>query len=117
MGLSYSAEVFYGVFVPKDSKHGRRLDKFIDEEGGTPAPVKGHPGVEIFTTGWSSTGVEWVVIAAKGSDRSFSRDDEIVAPMPLRAAEEWTARLSSALAELGIDAAADIGWHFAGSVS
>lgn len=73
MSITYTAGVFYGTFVASSSPLGQRLDKFIDEHGGMPAPA-GIEGVEIGMIGDIMNGDTELVVMVKGSERSFSRD-------------------------------------------
>lgn len=116
MGLSYSAEVFYGVAVPRHSKLGRSLAELIEAHGGMPAPVERHPGIELYSVGSQGTGEIWIAVTARGSHRSVSRDEEVRAPALLRTSTKWNGRLKAFLSEMGLDAEDTIGWHFGMSV-
>lgn len=106
MSASYSAGVFFGACVPRRSPFGKRLDRYVDKAGGTPAPTT-TPGVEIATVGSWGTGEVWMVVRATGSARSYGRN-EGDCPAPVAVA--------AFLASVGYEATA-IGWHFQGSVS
>lgn len=116
MGLSYSAGVFFGAAVKRDSAIGRRLDEYIDKYGGTPAPTDVR-GIEIGTVG--SDGERWITVEVKGTTRSFGRTEgECPAPSLLPIVVGWGDRIEEFLREHGAAPGEEprIGWHFFGSV-
>jgi len=49
MGTSFSVRVFFGTFLPRASRLGQALRRYIDQHGGTPAPAV--QGVVVSTAG------------------------------------------------------------------
>lgn len=116
MGLSYTADVFFGAFVSRHTLLGGRLDKYVEKHGGTTAPTE-IPGVGIDMVGSQSSGEIWMVVKATGSGQSFSREDEIQAPRLLTEDPAWRPAVESLFARMKVKDAPAIGWHFAGSVT
>lgn len=118
MGLRYSAEVFFGTHVPRDSAIGERLYKYIDAHQGTPAPTITR-GIVIDTCGSISGGPEWVTVKVDGSTYRFGTHDDIEEPRALPGESGWRSRIRDFLDEHAINHVdvARVGWHFAGSVS
>jgi hypothetical protein len=115
MGTEYSAGVFFGACVPRRSALGEKLDEYIDKQGGTPAETE-IEGVVIGMVGSQSTGQIWIVVQAKGSARSFGRNEgECPEPSLLTEIVGWRLAIRALLTKLG---APDlpIEWHFQGSV-
>jgi hypothetical protein len=114
MSVSYSAGVFFGTCVKRGSKIGRALDKYIDDEGGSPAETSVH-GVEIGMVGSNWGGDMWLTVQAKGSAKSYGRNEgDCPAPAMMTEDPKWRAAIESFLARVGASELT-IGWHFQGS--
>lgn len=116
MSTTYTGEVFFGAFVDRRTILGERLERYVHKAGYSPVATEVR-GVEIHTVGSSPTGEEWMVVRADGSDRSFSRYDNVVAPAPLTEDPAWRPAIEAFFARLKVKSPSPIGWHFAGSVS
>jgi len=114
MGVSYSAEVFFGSVVAKNTPLGKKLERYIDKSGGTPADTE-IAGVEISWVGSTWTGVGWVVVQAKGSNVSFSPPEDIEAPRALVEDPAWRLALGAFFERAKVKDAPPVGWHFATS--
>jgi hypothetical protein len=115
MSATYSAEVFFGAFVKRGSTLGKKLDKYIDKAGGTPAETE-IPGVEVISVGSQWSGEIWLVAQAKGSSLSFERHDEVTAPQMLTEDPAWRPALAAFFERIKAKEPPAVGWHFAGSV-
>lgn len=115
MGLSYSAGVFFGAFVPRSGPLGKKLDRYVDKAGGTPARTE-TPGVEISHVGSHSSGEIWIVVRAVGSGMDAGREDEIEAPHPLIEDPSWRPALLGFFARLKVKDPPALAWHFQNSV-
>lgn len=111
MGLSYSAGAFYGTWVARDSKVGKRLRELADAEH-----VKGHPQVRLGYAGAVNGDPCWVTIQLRDPSPSFNKYDAIDPPTPL--GPQCLGTIEAALRTLRIDPkdVAPIGWYFAGTV-
>ncbi len=117
MSMTYSAGVFFGAFVKSKSPLGKRLEKYVEKAGGTPAETE-TTGVEIDEVGSQPTGETWTVVRATGSEASFERGDDTAAPKMLTEDPTWRPRLQEFFYRLKLkDPPPEVGWHFAGSVS
>lgn len=116
MGADYSAEVFFGAVVKRGTPLGKKLDKYVDKAGGTPAATE-IPGVKISTVGSQWTGEIWMVIHAAGSFSGFGRHQEVEAPKALVEDPAWRPAIAAFLDRLKLKEPIHVGWHFAGSVS
>lgn len=114
MSTSYGAAVFYGTYVESESALGKRLDKFIDKHGGSPAPC-GVRGVEISSVGSLNGDPSWITIQAKGSAVHINAGEDIEAPSLLDSKAEWDSKVRGFLAKIGEmkTPLPRIGWHFA----
>jgi hypothetical protein len=116
MSMTYTGEVFFGAFVERDTPIGKKLAKYIDKAGGTPAETE-TPGVEVSDVGSSPTGETWMVVHAANSGHRFSRYDDVKAPVMLTEDPAWRPSIAAFFARLKIKDPPPVGWHFAGSVS
>lgn len=113
MSTNYSADVFFGAFVARDSPLYDRLDEYIDRDGGCPAKTE-VPGVEISMVGCRPTCQIWLVVQAVGSSDRFGKYDDAQAPRRLIEDPTWRPALECFLAQIGAESLT-IGWYFAGS--
>ena len=114
MGLSYTSSVFFGTFVPRDSKIGKRLNKYIEKHDGQTRS----PKVEIGLCGAINGSPQFATIQIADVELRVRRDDPIGPPRRLPDADGWAEQIGLFLAEEGIAPAsvAPIGWYFEGSV-
>jgi hypothetical protein len=103
--------LFFGTFVPRESKVGKRLRRLFDAHDGQTSVE----GVEFGMCGSASGSPLFMTIA--GVDLSFDKSCKIQAPRPLPNATGWAERIGLFLAAEGISMkdVAPIGWHFEGS--
>jgi hypothetical protein len=116
MGAVYTADAFFGAFVDRNTQLGKKLDRYVDKAGGTPAET-GTPGVEICQVGSTWSGKIWMVVRAEGSGHNFDREDEIVEPQALTEDPAWRPALLTFFHSIKLKEPPPIGWYFAGSVS
>jgi hypothetical protein len=114
MSMDYTAGVFFGACVARKSPLGKKLDKYIDRDGGTPAKT-GVEIVEIGLVGAQSTGELWVTVQAKGSEREYGRGHDFMAPSMLTEDPAWRPAIVAFLEKIKAPAI-DVGWHFQASV-
>ncbi len=114
MGFSYSAGVFFGACVERDSALGQQLDEYIDRQGGTLAET-GTTGVLIDSIGDEGA---WLTVQAEGSQHSYGRNEgECPDPLLLTEGPTWRPAIREFLSSIGAPPEIDVGWHFQGSVS
>ncbi|HSM93425.1 MAG TPA: hypothetical protein VLT47_11115 [Anaeromyxobacteraceae bacterium] len=114
MGVSYSAGVFFGACVARNSKAGKKLDRYINRHMGSPAPTES-PLVMIGDVGNHMTGERWLTVEALGSSREFQRDQETPAPELLTEDPAWRPALAEFLTKIGAPYLS-VGWHFQATV-
>lgn len=115
MSVTYSAGVFFGAYVPHDGDIGKKLERYIDIHGGTPARTE-VSGVVVSVVGGESDGRMWTIVAIKETIVSYGhRDGECPDPSMLTEHVGYRAALKHILDNVG---ASDypVGWHFYGSV-
>jgi hypothetical protein len=118
MGLSYTSSVFFGTFVPRDSKIGQRLhEKYIDPADGTPAAT-GTDGVVIDLCGSVNGDPAWITVQIDAKYPRFRDKSDPKKPKPLPNSTGWDDRIAAFLEAENIEAETVpvVGWYFEGTV-
>lgn len=121
MSVNYTTRVFYGTYVPRRSVVGRRLEKWIAEHGGSPAPTTTN-GVVIDTAGDDESPL---LTIEYGNNEKWSRDrgesyaDFEVPSLIPSAPLYWTnwIREFVAINKLPTENIPEIGFYVVGTVS
>jgi hypothetical protein len=114
MGMTYSAKVFFGAWVPASDSFANILETYIDCSNDRPAETE-ITDVVINTVGNYCTGAFYYTFEARDSARSFDRNNDIEAPALLSEHSTWRADIAKFLGKHNV--IVPIGWHFAGSAS
>jgi hypothetical protein len=114
MGTEYRAGVFFGICAKKDSPLGKKLDRYIEEHGGTPAPTEVE-GVEISMVGSQWNGQVWLTAQASGSAMAYGQRDELKPPHLLSESATWRPAIERFLRDTSTEYAT-IGWYFHGDI-
>lgn len=116
MSTNYSARVFFGTYAKRATRAFEVLEKVIDDNGGTPAPVEKVAGAEVNFVGACMTGEVCNTIEHKGVGATFDQYGE--APYsPVELLDNIThVQIFKAMKALGIASSevAPIGWYFCG---